>query len=231
VVRETGLVSDLGELRFKNPLGGPSIELNNEYRKIRRFGNIWVAGAGIVQWLFPAYRELEAKRVADVRAAAGVLRDFSAVLLPVLAQRYPEAVPEIKKGSSILFVQPNTANEYQCHSLDWRGYGAPDIGVFCALPFDDEKYGQDLMVRYEKQFDVEWYASGFHDVLRATATTFLEVYRKCGPDGTVSQLIEIGLSRRSRGGKHISQHLAPTPCETVMAASDAQLDKMLVTVT
>ena len=39
-----------------------------------------------------------------------------------------------------------------------------------------------------------------------------------------SDVLELGMTRRNRSGRYVSQHLPPTACEVILTASDRELD-------
>ncbi len=63
--------------------------------------------------------------------------------------------------------------------------------------------------------------------VREIARLFGEVARRCGPRGSVSDAVEMGLLWRPDGGV-ISQHLPPTSCAQVRDASDIELERLLM---
>ena len=90
---EDGLLTDDGELRFKNPSGGRSLVLPSQYRKIRRLDAGWVTGSGVFQWVALMFGELESRPWHGLEDGARAIYGLKSRELAAFEARYPQAVP------------------------------------------------------------------------------------------------------------------------------------------
>ena len=67
-------------------------------------------------------------------------------------------------------------------------------------------------------------------MIRKTAEVFARVYAVCGETGPVGESFEMGVTRKTRSGRRLHQHLPPTAATAVVSMSDAEIDQSLVTI-
>jgi hypothetical protein len=230
-----GAAYDTVDVTFTNPLGGPAIPFPATFRKIRQLRGRrpgWIASAGVAQFTAMMFQQVERRDAGDIPGLADAIAAAHRAFEPALIRRYPDQAASLRSRLAIapfLVVHANEAG-CECHLINATGEVEPqtrvraDWPVECAAWRDGDR--DSLLSAYES--DIQRRA-GRADLLRMTAELFHTVYRVVGPNGTMSDLVEIGLLRLGSDGAVAIEHLPPTECRVVMDASEDDLAGRLET--
>lgn len=229
-----GAAYDAVDLTFTNPLGGAAIPFPATFRKIRPLHGQrpgWITSAGVAQFTAMVFQELEPRDAGDIPGLAAAIAAARQRLEPALLRRYPDQAAALRARLAIadfLVVHANEAG-CECHLINAAGQVEPqtrvraDWPLECATWRDGDRDG--LIDAYQSEIQRPYTGD---DLLRMTAELFHTVYRIAGPEGTVSDLVEIGLLRLGADGSVAVEHLPPTRCPVIMDASEADLRERLV---
>src|SRR2546429_2906699 len=86
-ISDGGVITDHGELRFKNPLGGESLILPTTFRKLRILRGGWATGAGTFQWVELAFQAIRRHAAEDTSRIAKSVAEMRQQAIPALEAR------------------------------------------------------------------------------------------------------------------------------------------------
>ena len=231
ITNADGNAIDSHQTSMVDPRGGPGLPIPHLFRKIRKlWDGKWFTGNGVAQWLELTRLALEESRAQSIEEVSWTVETYWEKNL-FLFDSSPQAINQIKTNSVVFLVNPE-GDGYACYGINWCGdVIEPERGVVVAPPLEvpDDEWKQ-IERLYRLEFHEESYANGLHAMIRKTAEVFARVVAVCGDSGTVGELFEMGVTRRTRSGRTLHQHLPPTAATAVVSMSEAEIDQSLVTI-
>lgn len=181
--------------------------------KLRRLPWAWFAGAGQSEWterlgaaLAALGRDLNPSRI---RAALGAEAD---VAMSQLEREWPEVAAHVRQHQRLWIVCGNGDAGFLQLCTDWSGrdlWSDLPIGrATCSGPPEIAPDAlQPLLNAYQRSVCG---TPNLADVLRHTADFAAAVAARCGPCGSVSELLEVGVLRREADGSVVQDYYPPS---------------------
>lgn len=203
IVDEHGTFYDNAEVECPDLMGGPTRTIGKTFRKFAPLENGWVGMTGSASWALPAIKALQREGCADIEALCHVVQESV-------------TVPALKLGLTPMFrlaVVLRTANGYESYFVTPTGEVAMNCGVIVTPPPGlAPEMADGFRARLEAEFLPDGYANGLDQALRVVAEVIGEGHQHLGPEGPMSNLVEIGILT-PEGHRHIP----PTPYADVVA--------------
>jgi len=211
-------IDDLEESR---PLG--PVESDDE-RKLCRLTSGWFASGPELGWAREAYRAVAAVDVRDWPTFSRVLSDEARARIAELDDKEPERAAFVRRRTMTLLVRPSVEDGFRVDVRDWagdclmRGLGPWGTRGFFPreIPREEQNSlleGAQAALDDHRRFHGQRF--GVYVAVAVAAAFFAEVYRRCGPTGSIGPRIEIGTLSQGETGELRQERLGPVEASTL----------------
>jgi hypothetical protein len=201
-----------------------------ETSKLHPLRGGWLTGSPELDWERDAARAIgDVDVAASWEAAEYALQTSAERQLACVRESSRALADAIVARTRHLLVRP-TRRSFEIVVTRWDGdVESRGLGTYWLSPIDRAQYVdlfEGMQAGVETMAGVSDARTASRGAVSLAAAAFTECYQRCGPDGAISNRIELGLLWRDRDGTLHQEHAGPLACPSALNIPDSLLEEV-----
>ena len=197
---------------------------SDDERKLGRLRGGWLVSGPELAWARDTQRTLAAVDVRDWPTFSRALGDDARARIAELERDAPQRAAFVRRRTMTLLVRPSLEDGFRVDVRDWagdclmRGFGPWGTRGFFPreIPRDEQHSlleGAQAALDDHQRFHGQRF--GLYAAVVVAAAFFAEVYRRCGPTGSIGSRLELGTLSLGETGELRQERLGPVEASTL----------------